>query len=117
VRNDEARLLDVLEAIEKIERYSGIDKDAFERDELIQTWMVYNTQIIGEAVAQLSEEFRAKHPGVPWRAISSMRNAIVHAYCRVDLDAVWAVIQNDLPGLKKRIQAILEEQPDQGQSL
>jgi uncharacterized protein with HEPN domain len=113
VRDDNAKLLDVLEAIEKIERYAGIDKDTFERDELVQTWMIYNTQIIGEAVAQLSEEFRARQPDIPWRAISSMRNAIAHAYFRVDLDAVWTVVQNDLPSLKQRIQAILEEQPEQ----
>ena len=112
MRDDRARLLDILEAIEKIEQYSRVDRAAFERDELIQTWMVYNTQVIGEAAAQLSEEFRAKHPDVPWRAIASMGNGIVHAYFRVDLDAVWAVVQNDLPSLKGRIQGILEEQSD-----
>jgi len=111
VRDDRIRLLDILEAIERIERYSGVEKEVFERDELIQTWMVYSIQIIGEAVAQLSEEFRAGHPDVPWHAISSMRNAIVHAYFRVSLDEVWSVVQNDLPDLKARIQAILEEVP------
>ena len=108
MRDDTEKLLDILEAIEKIERYSRIGKDEYEHDELIQTWMVYNTQIIGEAVAQLSAEFRDSHPDIPWRAISSMRNAIVHAYFRVDLDAVWSVVQNDLPGLKSRIETILE---------
>ena len=112
MRDDRARLLDILEAIEGIERRSGIDKDTFERDELVQTFMVHNTQVLGEAAAQLSEEFRAKHPDIPWRAISSMRNAVVHAYFRVDLDAVWTVVQNDLPSLKQRIQAILEEESD-----
>jgi len=42
MRDDQARLLDILEAIGKIGRYSHIDKDAFDRDELIQTWMVYH---------------------------------------------------------------------------
>ena len=110
MRDDRARLLDILEAMEKIERYSAIDKEVFDRDELIQTWMVYNIQIIGEAVTQLSDEFRARHPDIPWRAISSMRHAIVHAYFRVDLDEVWSVVRNDLPGLKTRIQAILDLQ-------
>jgi uncharacterized protein with HEPN domain len=109
VRDDGERLLDILGAIERIERYSGIDKQTYERDDLIQTWMVYNTQVIGEATAQLSYEFRAQYPDIPWRAIASMRNAIVHAYFRVDLDAVWAVVREDLPGLKKRIENIMEE--------
>jgi uncharacterized protein with HEPN domain len=36
MRNDRARLLDILEAIEKLERHFQIDKATFESDELIQ---------------------------------------------------------------------------------
>lgn len=107
MRDDRARLLGIPEAIEKIGRYSGISKDAFARDELIQTWMVYHLQVIGEAVTQLSEEFRAQHPGVPWRAIAAMRHALVHAYFRVDLDEVWSVVRDDVPDLKARVQELL----------
>jgi len=115
MRGDRERLLDVLDAIEKIERYSTLDRDAFARDELVQTWMVYHLQIIGEAVTQLSEELRAQHPDIPWRAIAAMRNAIVHAYFRVDLDEVWSVVTNDLPPLKVRVQQILgAEHPGAG---
>jgi uncharacterized protein with HEPN domain len=108
MRDDQSRLADMLEAIARIERYSHVEKEVFERDELIQTWMVYNIQIIGEAVSQLSEDICAAHADIPWRAIAAMRNAIVHAYFRVDLDEVWSVIQNDLPGLKARIEAVLD---------
>lgn len=109
MRDDHARLLDMLEAIEKIERYSGIDKSDYEHDELIQVWMVYNVQIIGEAVSQLSEGFRTQHPEVPWRAIAAMRHAIVHGYFRVDHDEVWNVVQKDVPKLKEAIQMILDQ--------
>lgn len=105
MRDDYTRLTDILEAIERIERYSHVDKLVFERDELIQTWMIYNIQILGEAVSRLSSEFRSLHPDIPWHAIASMRNAIVHEYFLVDLDEVWSVVQNDLPGLKARIES------------
>ncbi len=101
-------LLDIQEAIEKIEQRSHIDKEAFTRDELIQIWMVYHIQIIGEAVTQLSEDLRAQHPDIPWRAIAAMRHALIHAYFRVDLDEVWSVVRGDLPDLKARIQEILD---------
>jgi len=107
MRDDRARLLDIVEAIEKIERYSNIDRAVFDRDELIQTWMVYHIQVIGEAATQLSEEIRAQRPDIPWRAIAAMRHALVHAYFRVDLDEVWSVVKNDLPGLKARLQELL----------
>jgi uncharacterized protein with HEPN domain len=112
MRDDQARLLDMLEAIEKIERYSCIDQEVFARDELIQTWMVYHLQVIGEAVTQLSDEFRARHDDIPWRAIAAMRHALVHAYFRVDLDEVWSAVKNDLPGLKSRIQELLRPPSD-----
>ena len=112
MRDDRARLLDIAEAIERIERYAGIAEERFARDELIQTWMVHNIQIIGEAVTQLSDDLRTGYPDIPWRAIAAMRHALVHGYFRVDLDEVWSVVQNDLPGLKARIQDLLRALPD-----
>lgn len=109
MRDDRERLFDILEAIERIEKYSNIEKSDFNRNELVQTWMVYNIQIIGEAASRLTEEFRLKYPGIPWRAIASMRNIIVHAYFQVDLDEVWNAIHNDLPPLKKQIDQVLED--------
>jgi uncharacterized protein with HEPN domain len=37
MRDDAERILDMLEAIERIERYSAKGREAFERDELTQT--------------------------------------------------------------------------------
>lgn len=45
MRDDRERLLDMLEAIERIEKYAGRGKAAFEKDELIQTWIVHHLQI------------------------------------------------------------------------
>jgi len=47
MRNDRHRLVDILEAIEKIERYAAKGKDAFDSDELIQVWIIHYLQIIG----------------------------------------------------------------------
>ena len=109
MRDDQARVLDILEAIGKIERYADADHETFNRDELLQTWMVYHLQVIGEVVTQLSDAFRSRHPDLPWRAIAAMRNVLVHAYFRVDLDAVWSAVKGDLPSLKSRLQAIAGE--------
>lgn len=47
MRDLRERLLDILEAIERIEKYTIRGRDAFEQDELIQTWIVHHLQIIG----------------------------------------------------------------------
>jgi uncharacterized protein with HEPN domain len=109
MRSDRERLLDILEAIDHIEKHADVDKSAFEVDELLQTWMVHHIQIIGEAAAAISSEFQAQHREVPWRSVASMRNAIVHEYFRVDLDEVWSVISNDLPALKQSVAALAED--------
>ena len=49
MRDPRERLQDVLEAIERIERYAARGREAFEKDELIQNWFVRHLQIIGEA--------------------------------------------------------------------
>ncbi len=65
MRRDLERLQDILEAIERIERYSQEDRSTFDKNDLIQTWMLYHIQIIGEAASKISEEFRADHGESP----------------------------------------------------
>lgn len=108
MRDDRARLQDILEAVERIERYAKKGRDAFQSDELIQTWMVHHILLIGEAAAQVSPELRSSHPEVPWRQIVAMRNLLVHAYFAVDLDEVWRVVERDIPQLKGQVSALLE---------
>jgi len=47
MRGERERLLDILEAIERIEKYAEEGKGTFESGELIQTWIVHHITIIG----------------------------------------------------------------------
>ncbi len=107
MRRDAERLRDILEAIERIERYAKRGRTTFENDELIQVWVVNHLQIIGEAVRALSSALREKHTAVPWRQMNAMRNILVHQYFDIDTEIVWQVVQRDLPDLKREIAAIL----------
>jgi uncharacterized protein with HEPN domain len=107
MRDDRERLLDIQEAIERIERYAARGREAFERDELIQTWVLYHLQIIGEAARALSPEFTGQHTEVPWPRIVGMRNILVHNYFGIDAAIVWSVVERDLPPLKRQVASIL----------
>ena len=109
MRSERERLLDILEAIERIEKYAQEGKRAFEADELIQTWMVHHITVIGEACRSLSGDFQARHADVPWADIVGMRNILVHHYFGIDTDAVWGVVEHDIPELKADIQTILKD--------
>jgi uncharacterized protein with HEPN domain len=108
MRQDGERLQDILAAIGQIERYALRGKDAFQTDELVQIWMVHHLQVIGEAAAAISEDLQARHPEVPWALIIAFRNVLVHEYFRIDLETVWRILEQDLPGLKLRVASILQ---------
>lgn len=110
MRDDRERLLDIVEAIEKIESRTAEGRTAFDEDELIQTWVLHHLRILGEAVRGLSAGFQDSHPDLPWSGIIGMRNLLVHHYFEIDADVVWSVVEKDLPDLKARLLAILSEE-------
>ncbi|MBX3295183.1 MAG: DUF86 domain-containing protein [Acidobacteria bacterium] len=112
MRDDRERLLDVLEAIERIEKYTARGRSAFDDDELIQTWVLHHLQIIGEAVRALSPETTSKAEEIEWQKIIGMRNILVHNYFSIDTDIVWAVIENDLEHLKTIVRSHFEQLDD-----
>lgn len=109
MRREAERLQDILDAIARIEQYAERGRQAFESDPLVQTWIVHHIGIIGEACRSLPKEFQDRFPKVPWRQIVGMRNIVVHHYFDIDVEAVWAVVQKDLPDLKRKIAAIREQ--------
>ena len=109
---DKSRLEHILQAIERIRRYTkGKTFDDFIADDMMYYAVVKNIEIIGEASNMLTEEFRNAHPDAPWKLVNGMRNYIVHEYFQVDNNVVWDVITGDLPLLEKQIIAyIMAEQ-------
>lgn len=108
MRRDSERLKDILEAIKNIEKYASRGKKVFERDELIQVWIIHHLQIIGEAASAMSQNFIADYPEIPWQDISDFRNILVHEYFRVDTEIVWNVITKELPDLKNKVRSMSE---------
>lgn len=107
MRDDRQRLLDILEAANKILDHAGRGKEVFLRDEFLQVWIMHHLLIIGEAAANLSQGVRERHPGTSWRAAIAMRNILVHEYFGVDLEQVWDAVSRSLPRLKRDVEGIL----------
>jgi uncharacterized protein with HEPN domain len=107
VRRDLERLHDMLEAIEKIERFTLGGRGEFEADERTQVWVLYHIQILGEAARALSRAARDGYPQIPWSAIIAMRHILVHDYFGIDLNEVWKVVEQDLPALRRQLEEVL----------
>jgi uncharacterized protein with HEPN domain len=109
MRDDRQKLLDICEAIQRIEKYAAQGRKTFEQDELIQNWVLRHLQIIGEACRSVSPDFKNQHPEVPWPQAIGMRNILVHHYFEMDMEAVWSAVESDLPNRKQKLQAILRQ--------
>lgn len=66
-------------------------------------------EIIGEAVKNLSADFRKKHRDIEWKKIAGMRDKVIHFYFGVNWDIIWDVIVNQLPALKSKIEGLIKE--------
>ncbi|RQW80593.1 MAG: DUF86 domain-containing protein [Methanothrix sp.] len=112
MRDDKERLLDILEAIEKIEKYSSIGHEAFVEDERTQVWIIHHLQVVGEASNHLSDDLTERHNDIPWADIVGLRNILVHQYFGIDLKQVWETAELDMPVLKARVKEMLSEIDD-----
>jgi uncharacterized protein with HEPN domain len=113
---DQQRLADylvhIIEAIERIDRYTGdMDEVKFLNTQLVQDAVIRNFEIIGEASNNIEKHypnFATAHPELPLSFAYQMRNAIAHGYFKVDFEIVWRTIHRDLPGLHRRVSELID---------
>ena len=104
-RSCQFRIDDIIEAINKIERYTdGIDFVIWQNDEKTVDAVIRNIEVIGEASSHLPREVQEQYEDVPWGMMKGIRNILAHEYFGIDLEIVWKTVKEDLPILKKRLQ-------------
>lgn len=94
------------ECLDRVEEYTGGDRTAFFGSRLVQDAVVRNLQVLAESSQRLSDALKATEPDIPWRAITGFRNVLVHGYLGLDLDAIWSVVEQDLPALAAAVQRL-----------
>ena len=103
-------LEDILVCIGKIEKYTeDMNFDEFGKDSKTVDAVVRNLGVIGEATGNIPDEVKKKYQKVYWKGMIGLRNRIVHEYFGVDLEIVWRIVKQEIPGLKEKIKWILEE--------
>lgn len=107
-RRDDDRIADILDAARGIAEITELGRDAWDKDRIRQLAVERLLEIIGEAANSLSDDFHAKHPGIPWRDIIGLRVVLAHHYHRVDPGQVWVIAATEVPRLVRDIS------PDKG---
>jgi len=90
-----------------INHLDGVQSRTFEESELLQDAVVRALEVVGEAAAHISTEYRETHPEIPWHKMIGMRNRLIHEYFRVNYAAVWDTVRNDLPDLVKMLEELV----------
>jgi uncharacterized protein with HEPN domain len=105
---DLTSLQDIVTATELIASFiQGVDSETFDESLLIQSAVVRQIEIIGEATKRLSDELRQRYVDIPWKQMAGMRDILIHAYDSIDPDEVWNVATRDLPRICGQIRAII----------
>ena len=101
-------LKEILESIATIRDYlADTDQQTFLAQRITQDAVIRRLEILGEAASQLPTPIKERFPSVDWRAITAMRNRLIHGYFTVNLTIVWNTVKTDLPLLEEQARAML----------
>ena len=107
---------DLIESAEKIERFvAGRTFTGFSSDEAILDAVLFNLQVIGEAVKQLPEEARSAMPEASGPGPARLRDLIAHHYFALDVEIIWEVATMHVPRMLKQARS-LRDQADSNNS-
>lgn len=98
----------MLNAAQAILRYTAaLTLPDFLTNDLIQSAVERQFEIIGEAASHVSAETQALWPSIEWREAKSFRNLISHEYFRVDYATIWHVTHLTVPAMISTLEALL----------
>ena len=105
---------DLIESAEKIQRFlKGQSLDTFVADELLFDAVLFNLEVIGEAVKKLPQDAKSMAPEADWTGPARMRDLIAHHYFSVEPQIVWEAATRHAPrilGHARLLRELFEKQ-------
>lgn len=110
-RDSRTYLYDIQRAARRVQRFTvGKTLDSYLQDDLVQSAVERQLEIIGEAVSQLFKVAPAIAEQLPdHRRMIAFRNILIHAYASVDSVIVWGVLEADLDPLLESLELLLKD--------
>ena len=100
-------ILKYIRCVEQIHKNHNYDREYFCSQNLSEYSLSVNMCIlqIGELIKTIDDDFRKQHPFVQWRGLAGMRDITAHTYGSIDLEIVWEVSVDELPGIRLYIES------------
>jgi uncharacterized protein with HEPN domain len=93
MKKDSVYIQQILEAIEKIRRFTlSMNREQFYQDQKTQSAVIMQLMLIGELVKKISESAKASI-NLPWKEIAGFRDRAIHDYFKIDLQVVWGQLK------------------------
>ena len=107
---DQQRLQKILTICEQLENFlseNEVTEEMVESNYSLQWTVTTPLSNIGEQVYNVSKEFKALYPDIPWMRISGIRHRLVHDYEGTNWKIICQVLFTDIPAFKEQLKAIL----------
>ena len=107
-KDDLVRLRHMLDsAMEAVELIQGKSRADLDTSRVLSLALVRLLEIVGEAANRVTTATRQQTPNIPWSQIVSLRNRLIHGYDTINMDILWKILTEDLPGLIAQLQRII----------
>lgn len=102
------RIKHMLEAAsEAMSFIEGKSREDLDSNRMLTLSLIKDIEIIGEAANKVDSDFCKKHSDIPWTAIITTRNRLIHGYFNIDADIVWKTVTVELPKLIEALERII----------
>jgi uncharacterized protein with HEPN domain len=107
---------DLLEFCARIQQYTeSMSFEQFIQNTMARDAVVHNIELLGEASQQLLQvlpDAAARFPTIPFKAMYLTRNRLIHGYTSLRLPTVWEVVEQEISGLRLKIEEALASWPE-----
>ena len=116
-RDSRAYLVDVVAACDAIAiAVRGLDLAKYQANRLVRSSVEREFIIIGEAITALSRVAPETFDAITHaRWIVDFRNQLTHEYATVDDAIVWAIVETDVPVLRRECATLLDRTNEKAQ--
>lgn len=115
MRTERLFLDDILVACDAIMQFVfGRTEAEFVSDAQSQRATSYQFMTVGKASSRVCADLKSRHPHVPWRRASDLRNHVAHGYFSLMLPMVWETSLRYVPGIHDQITVVIATEYPEG---
>jgi len=117
-KDDRIRLQHMFDAARRAVRLAVARRreDLEAEDNPLADALVRLISVVGEAANKVSLGTRSELGRIPWTNVVGMRNRLIHGYFDINLDILWATVQDSLPPLIQSLEEALVGDEEAGGS-